>query len=207
MATPTAESIDKVFRNKLYQRFSQLRDAFRALDKDANGMIDVKDFAEALKNLGYIRITRNMVESLAAKYDKNGGAHARPPHQSPVAQLAHLPHPAPVSFTQVRRLVLRSLCSGSLTRARPAYRPCPLPRSRADGLVSYAEFVATIEGTPMTQAEGKRVVVSRADRVEESFRQQVLAHCTSLQQVRAECASRGTEGDEMCPARRARAPL
>jgi phosphoglycerate-specific signal transduction histidine kinase len=53
-----------------------------------------------------------------------------------------------------------------------------------DSLVTYAEFCATIEGRDMVP-EAQRTVVSRADRVEEAFRKQVLAASKSMQQVRA----------------------
>jgi hypothetical protein len=68
----TAETIDVVLRAKLYQRFTQLHDAFRALDQNGNGMLSVDDFASAINGLGFARVTRGMTDALAAKYDANG---------------------------------------------------------------------------------------------------------------------------------------
>lgn len=120
-----SESIDRILKAKLYERFTKLTDAFRACDTNSDGVISTEDFASVIQNLGFARVTRHTVEALASKYDKNG-----------------------------------------------------------DGLVTYAEFCAAIEGTPVSGNEPKRQVISRADRAEQAFRQQVLAASSSLQQVR-----------------------
>ncbi|KAJ1631204.1 hypothetical protein T492DRAFT_997633 [Pavlovales sp. CCMP2436] len=67
-----ADAIDKIFRDKLYQRFTHMTDAFRAVDKDNNGVLDVQDFAEVLLGLGFGRVTRSTIDLIAKKYDKNG---------------------------------------------------------------------------------------------------------------------------------------
>lgn len=126
-----ADSIDWLLRAKLYQRFHHMTDAFRACDRDKDGVIDAKDFAEVVTNLGFARVTRGTVEELTRKYDKND-----------------------------------------------------------DGLVTYAEFCATIEGSAIN-AEPTRETTSRADKVEEAVRQHVLAAHSSLQQVRGPPAPRG----------------
>lgn len=113
-----------MLRAKLYERFTQMTDAFRACDRDKNGVIDIKDFADVIANLGFARVTRGTIELLASKYDKNG-----------------------------------------------------------DKLVTYAEFCAAIEGGPVAAAEPARAVLTRADRVEEAFRKQVLAGSTSLRRA------------------------
>ena len=67
----TPEQVANFLKRKLEQRTTNLREAFRKLDKSNTGFLSSQDFEGTLRDLN-IRLTRASLAAVMAKYDVNG---------------------------------------------------------------------------------------------------------------------------------------
>ena len=71
MSSAGPEQVAAFLKLKLEQRCSNLREAFRKLDKSNTGFLSNEDFEATLRDFN-IRLTRSALAAVVAKYDVNG---------------------------------------------------------------------------------------------------------------------------------------
>lgn len=67
----TGEDVETMLANKLSNKYSHVRDAFRLFDEDKSGTISYDEFASVLSHYG-MKMTTEEFHTLAKKFDSDG---------------------------------------------------------------------------------------------------------------------------------------